>query len=243
MHVDDGAVAVEIDLKQCLIRYQEIRPRPLNNGTKINKTKTKIMNFTKSRKFDFPPELTFSDGKEILCSRETKLVGVILTENLSWQRNTDYICQKARQKLWILRRITKLGLKTESLLDVYAKEVRSILELAVPVWHSGLTKKQSLDIERIQKISFRLILGEEYSTYQQACKLLSAETLEQRRTKLCLKFAKKNFQSDYCLFIKNTNKTNTRQKPSVVSEYKCRTKRFQNSSLPYLAKLLNKMNK
>ena len=91
------------------------------------------MNFTKSRKFDFPPELTFSDGKEILCSRETKLVGVILTENLSWQRNTDYICQKARQKLWILRRIIKLGLKTETLLDVYAKEVRSILELAVPV--------------------------------------------------------------------------------------------------------------
>ena len=82
-YVDDGAVAVEIDLKQCLIRYQEIRPRPLNNGTKINKTKTKIMNFTKSRKFDFPPKLTFSDGKEILCSRKTKLVGVILTENLS----------------------------------------------------------------------------------------------------------------------------------------------------------------
>ena len=170
-------------------------------------------------------------------------MGVILTENLRWQRNTDYICQKARQKLWILRRILKLGLKTETLLDVYAKEVRSILELAVPVWHSGLTRKQSIDIERIQKISFRLILGEKYSTYQQASKLLSTETLEQRRTKLCLKFAKKNFQSDNCLFIKNTNKTNTRQKPSVVSEYKCRTKRFQNSSLPYLAKLLNKMNK
>ena len=85
------------------------------------------MNFTKSRKFDFPPELTFSDGTEILCSRETKLVGVILTENLSWQRNTDYICQKARQKLWILRRFLKLGQKTETLLDVYAKEVRSIL--------------------------------------------------------------------------------------------------------------------
>ena len=94
-------------------------------------------------------------------------MGIILTESLSWQNNTDYICQKARQKLWILRRILKLGLKTETLLDVYAKEVRSILELAVPVLHSGLTKKQSLDI-----------LGEKYSTYQQACKLLSAETLD-----------------------------------------------------------------
>ena len=88
-------------------------------------------------------------------------MGIILTESLSWQNNTDYICQKARQKLWILRRMTKLGLKTETLLDVYAKEVRSILELAVPVWHSGLTKKQSLDIERIQKISFRLFSGRE----------------------------------------------------------------------------------
>ena len=79
--------------------------------------------------------------------------------------------------------------------DVHTKEVRSILEQAVPVWHSGLTKQQAGDIERIQKIAFKIILGGKYVNYQLACKMLSAQTLEMRRIKLCLKFGKKNLKS------------------------------------------------
>ena len=115
--------------------------------------------------------------------------------------------------------MVKLKLNTNTLLDVYAKEVRSILELAVPVWHSGLTKQQSADIERVQKIAFRLILGQEYSNYLEACKALSAQTLEQRRIKLCLKFATKNVKSENTLFTTQTHKVNTRQKTSTVKEY------------------------
>ena len=76
--------------------------------------------------------------------------------------------------------------------DIYIKEVISILELAVPVWHLALTKQQSLDIERIQKVAFKIILKEKYSNYDMACKLFWAHTLEARRTQLCLKFGRKN---------------------------------------------------
>ena len=267
-YVDDGAIAVSIDLKQCLQADTSMRQQPSNyhertghvlpavnnllqyyihdtekftaeNKMVINKQKTKVLNFIKSKKFDFPPELSFADGTEIECISKTKLVGVILSENLSWHENTLYICQKARQKLWILRRMVKLNLNQEILFNVYIKEVRSMLELAVPVWHPSLTKKQSLDIERIQKISFKLILGENYDNYNQACKTLNTQTLEERRIKLCLKFATKNANSDNSLFIKYTPNKNTRQKTNLVREYKCRTRRFQKSSLPYLATLLN----
>ena len=61
-----------------------------------------------------------------------------------------------------------------------------MLELAVPVWHSGLTLKETADIERIQKVAFRIILREQYISYQQACSALSSPTLEQRRETLCL---------------------------------------------------------
>ena len=133
----------------------------------------------------------------------------------------------------------KLGLEVSTMFDVYTKEVRSMLELAVPVWHSGLTKLQTMDIERIQKVSFKIILGDNYVNYKQACKYLSAQTLEERREKLCLKFARKNFKSENCMFTKLKTKVNTRQRTKLVKEYKCRTGRFQDSSLPYLAKLLN----
>ena len=118
---------------------------------------------------------------------ETKLLGVIISDNLKWHKNTKYICDKARQKLWILRRLLNFKLSHQELFDVYIKEVRSILELAVPVWHSGLTIKQSNQIESIQKIAFRMILQKEYTSYNDACEIFSTLSLKERRVKLCLK--------------------------------------------------------
>ena len=152
---------------------------------------------------------------------------------------TEYICEKARKKLWILNRLDKLGLSPQKLFDVYTKEIRSMLELAVPVWHSGLTKLQSSDIERIQKLAFRIILGSSYFSYKVACEFFSTHTLSARRERLCLKFAKKNFKSENCLFNKIQTDVKTRTKQKLVQEYNCRTERFRNSSLPYLARLLN----
>ena len=168
-----------------------------------------------------------------------KIVGVILSENLSWSKNTQFICDKARRKIWILRRMLQYNLTPEIMFDVYAKEVRSILELAVPVWHSGLTKRQSNDIERIQKIAFKIILGDDYKSYNLALKMLCTQTLEERRKKLCLKFAWKNLKSENPFFTKIQHPMNTRGKSNLVLEFKCRTERFKNSSLPYLARLLN----
>ena len=61
--------------------------------------------------------------------------------------------------MWTIKRMKKLGMDCETLVDYYMKEVRVHLELAVPVWHSGLNKKLSADIERVQRIAVSLILG------------------------------------------------------------------------------------
>ena len=61
--------------------------------------------------------------------------------------------------MWMLRRMKVLDVEPLSILDVYLKEIRSILELAVPAWHSGLTVKQAEDIERVQKVALKIILG------------------------------------------------------------------------------------
>ena len=53
--------------------------------------------------------------------------------------------------------------------------------MAFQVFHSDLTKDQSSNIERIQKRALKLILGINYSTYNEACTLMSAEPLSDRR--------------------------------------------------------------
>ena len=171
---------------------------------------------------------------------EIKLLGVVVSQDLRWQKNTDFICDKARGKLWILRRMLKFNLDIYQMFDIYSKEIRSILEMAVPVWHSGLTCQQSLDIERIQKLAMKIILQDNYINYQLACITFSTQTLELRRLKLCSKFSSKNLKSENCFFTKLGQRANTRQKSDIVKEYKCHTSRYMKSSLPFLAKLLNK---
>ena len=270
--VDDGTVAVSVDLKACLVPDPVQRARPFNfhertghilpaennllqyyisdteqfvsdNNMVINKQKTKVLSFTKSRKWDFPPEVHFSNGSQIECIPDTKLLGVVVSQDLRWYKNTAYICQKARQKLWILRRMLDFDLDIYQLFDVYIKEVRSILELAVPVWHSGLTQQQTADIEGIQKVAFKIILQDKFVNYQLACTTLSAQTLEQRRSKLCSKFASKNLKSENSMFTKVGTNVNTRHKSDLVKEYKCNFGRLQKSSLPFLAKLVNANNR
>ena len=69
------------------------------------------------------------------------------------------------------------------------KEVRVHLELAVPVWHSGLTLKLSSDIERVQRVAVKIILDDR--PYEQACSSLGLKPLSIRRMPLCERFALK----------------------------------------------------
>ena len=71
-----------------------------------------------------------------------KLVGVVISRDLKWGPNTEYITKKAMRRIGTLRRMKILGLDTEHILDTYTKEIRSVLELAVPAWHSGLTSRR-----------------------------------------------------------------------------------------------------
>ena len=138
--------------------------------------------------------------------------------------------------MWTLSRMRNLNLDEDIILDVYIKEIRSILELAVPVWHGGLTVKQTRDIERVQKTALLIILGENFTNYDVACTLMAVEPLYSRRETLCLKFARKDIKKDNTLFNKSC--VDTRNKKLVV-EPKANTRRYAKSSIPYLSRLLN----
>ena len=167
----------------------------------------------------------------------------MLTNDLKWATNTEYSCKKAYGKMWTLRRMKLLDVDPAIICDVYVKEIRSLLELAVPAWHSGLTKKQSGDIERVQKVAVRVILGDRngncYLRYNMAMVALQLEPLHCRREKLCLKFAKKSLKSKHRdMFPVNRSQYRTRDRSKFV-EQKCNTKRYYNSPINYLTRQLN----
>ena len=65
------------------------------NNMVIKKDKMNVISCTKARKWDFPPEVNFADGTQLEYTTETKLVGVIVSQDLKWHKNTAYICEKA----------------------------------------------------------------------------------------------------------------------------------------------------
>ena len=73
-----------------------------------------------------------------------------MTPNLKWYANTEHICKKSCKIMWVIRRMKKLGLDTFTLVDYFMKDIRVHLELAVPVWQSGLSQQLSADIERVR---------------------------------------------------------------------------------------------
>ena len=100
LYIDDLSEAEAIELKRQLIPDPMQRPMPLNyhersrqilptgsilqknlariedftinNKMKINESKSKIMLFNKSRKFDFPPEFAFKNGQILECLEREK---------------------------------------------------------------------------------------------------------------------------------------------------------------------------
>jgi hypothetical protein len=222
-------------------QIHEIDKYASTNDMKLNLKKTKLMMFNNCKSIDFLP--TFSiDGHEIDLVEEMKILGVVITSDMKFSANTEYMVLRAFKRIWMLRRLKNLGAKEEQLLDVYIKQVRSVLELAAPVWHSSLTIDDKLKIERVQRAALQIIFGSDYESYSAACIEADLLTLDVRRQKLCKKFTFKALRhpKHSHWFKVNTRVSRTRQTQPLFCPVIARTARFEKSPISYMTNLLNK---
>ena len=208
---------------------------------KINTSKSNIMIFNKAKNFDFQPEYAFRNGQTLSVIEETRLLGIQLRTDLRWSSNVKSIYKRAMSKMWLLRRMKVLNLEPRIILEYYLKEIRVLAEQAVPIWNSGLTKKQVDDLERIQKVALKIILADKYENYPNACKTFDLETMVSRRLTLSTNFAVKLFKSDQCsqFFTLAKQNLNKRHVNKLVVENLSRTKRCFNAPHNYLSRLVN----
>ena len=80
----------------------------------------------------------------------------------------------------ILTKLRYIGVNIEDLIQIYILFIRSITEYCSVAFHSLLTVEQANDIERIQKTSLKVILGELYINYQVALEMCGLKTLYKR---------------------------------------------------------------
>ena len=138
----------------------------------------------------------------------------------------------------MLRRIKDLGGSIDDLLLVYKLQMRCLTELGCPAWNGALTKKNISDLERLQKIALKIILGNKYSGYQNALEELKLPTLSDRRIKLCTNFVIKTAKNPKFASWFTKTKIKTRTSKTYVEHY-ARTDVYRKSPIFYLTKLLN----
>ena len=210
------------------------------NDLKLNYKKTKLMVFNPCTSKDFMPKIVL-DNQELEVVEETKLLGLSIRSDMKWVTNTQNMVRRANKRLWVIRRLKSLGASHENLVNVFTKQVRCVLELAAPAWQGSITLTERQDLERVQKSPCHIILGEKYSTYKEALKVLNLETLEFRRNKLSLKFALKaeKHEKFKSWFKPTCKKVYTRSSTQKYCDVKANTTRFQKSPLSFITRILN----
>ena len=104
---------------------------------KLNVKKTKNMLFNFSKKHQFSTKLTLMN-EEIEMVKETSLLGTIITDQITWDRNTEELTKKAYKRMQFLNAAASFTSKKKDLKDIYLTFIRSIVEQSAVVWHSGL---------------------------------------------------------------------------------------------------------
>ena len=220
---------------------QDIQEWTENQKMILNLNKTKVMIFNSTDNYQFGAELSLNDNK-LEVVQKTKLLGVVITNDLKWNENTNFIVKRANIRLELLRKVSSFGTSIEEMKNIYVLYIRSVLEQSCVVWHSRLTEENSHDLERVQKAAMKIILGNKYNEYENALEMINLEKLSERRRNLCLKFAqnclKNEKTKDMFKLNAKSNPMNTRFHEEFEVKY-ANTGRLKISAIPYMQRLLN----
>ena len=108
-----------------------------------------------------------------------KLLGITLSNDLTWKGHVDNIVKKAGKRICILYQLKRAGVNQADLVTIYISVVRTVVEYACPVWSTNLPVYLSDNIEMIQKRAVRAIFPG--MSYDDILTQINLSTLKDRR--------------------------------------------------------------
>lgn len=163
-----------------------------DNNLNINTDKTDLVWFTKAERKNKPPPITLN-GQVIPLKNQTKHLGVILHKHLNWRYHIDYIANKAKKNINILKAICRVwwGADPRILLTVFYATVRSHLDYG-SIFLSQDNQTNANILNTVHYAGLRACLGCMRSTPTNVLLAEASEmSLEYRRRKLAINFLAK----------------------------------------------------
>jgi len=143
-------------------------------------------------------------------------------------------------RLYFLKQLKRAGLGIDDLLFFYCSAIRPIMEYACPVWHSGLTVKQSRTLESLQKRALNIIFPD--MDFKMSVIMACIDTLQVRREVLTKRFFRRSvMQESSCLPYllpekRDSDILDKLRHPRIFQSLSIKTVKFTNSFLPYCLK-------
>jgi hypothetical protein len=96
-------------------------------------------------------------GDTIETKNEYKYLGLTISDNLTWEKNSDAIRKKAMKKLYCLRILKKFNLSTNLLELFYNSIIASTLTFGITIWGAGISKESERKLDKIRKTATKVI--------------------------------------------------------------------------------------
>ena len=107
------------------------------NKLNINIRNTKELIMSQLCNSQVPP--VNNPGEDVERVTKFKLLGVIVNQSLKWNDHILSVQRKANSRIYFLKSLKRVGLKTVDLVLFFKSISFSVLEYASAVWHSSLT--------------------------------------------------------------------------------------------------------
>ncbi|XP_068756572.1 uncharacterized protein [Montipora capricornis] len=97
------------------------------------------------------------EGKEVELVTSTKLLGLTIANNLTWNDHVTEITKKASKRLFSLTQLKRPGVPKQDLAMFYVSCMRSVTDYAAPVFFNGLPQYLKNELVRLEKRAISII--------------------------------------------------------------------------------------
>ena len=173
----------------------------------------------------------FLNNTQISSSKFIRDLGIIISDNLKWEKHIDYIYRNASTSAYQISRFSKTR-NIWTLIKLFKTYIRPKLEFNTPLWSPHLTKDITR-IEKVQRTFTRYVFKKcnlPYSSYSDRLNQINLQSLEYRRISFDLIFLYKIINnlagikfSNYFIFIET---------PYTLRSKKIKIKPKYESSIP-----------
>ena len=83
----------------------------------LNRKKSKVMQFNFTKDYQFSSRLTL-ENEVLETISETKLLGVMINDKLTWDSNTSFIVKRANVRMRILHKLVEFNIPRQDLITI-----------------------------------------------------------------------------------------------------------------------------